>query len=134
MRSAAGTTSPRRPISSSSDLNRGCDEVAGITAGRQERRTVREVSIMRAHPGHLGLIGAAGIATLVLAAVPARAEDYPSRPVSLVVAFPAGGGVDTVGRVVAQKLTDALGQQVIVVNRPGRSEEHTSELQSLRHL
>jgi len=50
---------------------------------------------------------------------PAYADDYPSRPVSLVVAFPAGGGVDTVGRVVAQKLSDALGQQVIVVNRPG---------------
>jgi len=49
----------------------------------------------------------------------AAAEDYPSRTISLVVAFPAGGGVDTVGRVIAQKLTDALGQQVIVINRPG---------------
>src|SRR5215475_11045334 len=49
----------------------------------------------------------------------AAAEEYPSRTISLVVAFPAGGGVDTVGRVVAQRLTDALGQQVIVVNRPG---------------
>src|SRR5262249_16152367 len=49
----------------------------------------------------------------------AAAEDYPSRTISLVVAFPAGGGVDTVGRVIAQKLTDALGQQVIVLNRPG---------------
>src|ERR1051326_6785632 len=68
-----------------------------------------------------GLISAVGIAMLALAVMPglARAEDYPSRTVSLVVAFPAGGGVDTVGRVVAQKLTDALGQQVIVVNRPG---------------
>ena len=49
----------------------------------------------------------------------AIADEYPSRTVSLVVAYPAGGGVDTVGRVVAQKLTDALGQQVVVVNRPG---------------
>jgi tripartite-type tricarboxylate transporter receptor subunit TctC len=49
----------------------------------------------------------------------AIAEEYPSRTVSLVVAYPAGGGVDTVGRVIAQKLTDALGQQVVVVNRPG---------------
>jgi len=59
----------------------------------------------------------------VLLAAPAwrdaRAEEYPSRTVSLVIAFPAGGGVDAVGRVIAQKLTDALGQQVIVVNRPG---------------
>ena len=59
----------------------------------------------------------------VLLAAPAWrdaiAEEYPSRTVSLVIAFPAGGGVDAVGRVIAQKLTDALGQQVIVVNRPG---------------
>jgi tripartite-type tricarboxylate transporter receptor subunit TctC len=59
----------------------------------------------------------------VLLAAPAWreavAEQYPSRVVSLVIAFPAGGGVDAVGRLIAQKLTDALGQQVIVVNRPG---------------
>jgi tripartite-type tricarboxylate transporter receptor subunit TctC len=59
----------------------------------------------------------------VLLAAPAwrdaRAEEYPSRTVSLVIAFPAGGGVDAVGRVIAQKLTDALDQQAVVVNRPG---------------
>ena len=49
----------------------------------------------------------------------AMAEEYPSRTVSLVVAYPAGGGVDTVGRVIAQKLSQELGQQVVVVNRPG---------------
>ena len=75
----------------------------------------------------LRFIGAAAIAMSAVAAMPAlaAAEDYPSRPVSLVVAFPAGGGVDTVGRVVAQKLTEALGQQVIVVNRPVRRDRHT---------
>jgi len=49
----------------------------------------------------------------------AAAEDYPNRVVSLIVPYPPGGGVDTVGRVIAQKLTDAFGQNVIVVNRPG---------------
>ncbi len=49
----------------------------------------------------------------------AVAKDYPARTVSLIVPYPAGGGVDTVGRVIAQKLTDALGQQVLVLNRPG---------------
>jgi tripartite-type tricarboxylate transporter receptor subunit TctC len=53
------------------------------------------------------------------ALTPASADDYPNRKISLIVPFPPGGGVDTVGRVIAQKLTDALGQQVIVVNRPG---------------
>jgi tripartite-type tricarboxylate transporter receptor subunit TctC len=47
------------------------------------------------------------------------AEDYPSRTIMLVVPYPAGGGVDTIGRVIAQKLTDVLGQQVLVENRPG---------------
>jgi tripartite-type tricarboxylate transporter receptor subunit TctC len=47
------------------------------------------------------------------------ADTYPNRVVQLIVPFPPGGGVDTVGRVIAQKLTDALGQNVIVVNRPG---------------
>src|SRR5437868_6125720 len=47
------------------------------------------------------------------------AQEYPAKGVSLIVPFPAGGGVDVVGRVVAQKLTDALGQQVLVLNRPG---------------
>jgi len=50
---------------------------------------------------------------------PAAAEDYPSRPITLIIPFPAGGGVDTIGRVIAAKLTAALGQQVIVENRAG---------------
>lgn len=58
-------------------------------------------------------------ATVFCCATQASADDYPNRKVSLIVPFPPGGGVDTVGRVIAQKLTDVLGQQVIVVNRPG---------------
>jgi tripartite-type tricarboxylate transporter receptor subunit TctC len=49
----------------------------------------------------------------------AQGQDYPTKGVSLIVPFPAGGGVDVVGRVVAQKLGEALGQQVLVLNRPG---------------
>ena len=49
----------------------------------------------------------------------APAADYPTRTVTLVVPFPPGGGVDTLARVVAQKLTDAFRQQVVVDNRPG---------------
>lgn len=49
----------------------------------------------------------------------AAAQDYPTKGINLIVPFPAGGGVDVVGRVVAQKLGDALGQQVLVLNRPG---------------
>jgi tripartite-type tricarboxylate transporter receptor subunit TctC len=62
-----------------------------------------------------------GVVLVALACcAPAVAEDYPSRPVTLIIIpFPAGGGVDTIGRVIAAKLTAALGQQVIVENRAG---------------
>ena len=57
---------------------------------------------------------------LMLAVLGASADaDYPVRPVTLVVPFPPGGGVDAMARVVAAKLSDALRQQFIVDNRPG---------------
>jgi len=55
-----------------------------------------------------------------LTGLPAHAQDrYPSRPIKLLVPFPAGGPVDVMGRLVAQHLSTTLGQQMIVENRPG---------------
>src|SRR3954467_9266478 len=48
-----------------------------------------------------------------------RAQSYPTKPVRMVVPFPAGGATDIVGRLIAQKLTESWGQQVIVDNRGG---------------
>ena len=63
--------------------------------------------------------GLAVAAALAITAGAAQAADYPTKTVSLIVPYPAGGGVDTVGRVIANKMSERLGQQVIVVNRPG---------------
>ena len=60
------------------------------------------------------------LATLVTAyALAAGAQNYPTKPVRIVVPFPAGGGVDLTARTVSQKLTDYLGQQVVIDNRAG---------------
>src|SRR5262245_65988666 len=53
--------------------------------------------------------------------VPASAQTYPERAVRMIIAFPAGGTIDTLGRIVAQKLTEAWGQNVLVENRAGAS-------------
>jgi tripartite-type tricarboxylate transporter receptor subunit TctC len=58
-------------------------------------------------------------AVLGCAAPAAAAGVYPDRNITLIVPFSAGGGVDTVGRLIAQKLTGILGHQVIIENRPG---------------
>src|SRR5512143_3020145 len=54
-----------------------------------------------------------------LIAETAQAQNYPSRPIRLVLPFAAGGLVDVPGRILAQKLTEALGQPLVVENRPG---------------
>jgi tripartite-type tricarboxylate transporter receptor subunit TctC len=51
----------------------------------------------------------------------AQSGTYPDRPVKMLVGFAAGGGTDVAARIMAQKLTDALGQSVVVENRPGAS-------------
>ena len=58
-------------------------------------------------------------AVFITLIAPASAQDYPAHPITLIVPYPAGGGVDAMARIVADKLTAALGQQVLVDNRGG---------------
>src|SRR5262245_61311855 len=58
------------------------------------------------------LIGASALAA-------AQAQKYPARAVRVVIPFAAGGATDVPGRYLAQKLSDAFGQQVVIDNRPG---------------
>ena len=57
---------------------------------------------------------------LVLAVVPAAAQDYPSRPVTIVVGYTPGATSDLVARTIGERLNAAWGQSVIVDNRSGR--------------
>jgi tripartite-type tricarboxylate transporter receptor subunit TctC len=56
------------------------------------------------------------------------AQDYPARPVRVVVPFAAGGGTDLVGRIVAQELTKRLGQQFFIENKPGAAAQTGTDL------
>ena len=62
---------------------------------------------------------AAGAAALSAVSRLAWAQAYPTRPVRIVVGYPAGGPADTVARLIAQWLSERLGQQFVIDNRPG---------------
>jgi tripartite-type tricarboxylate transporter receptor subunit TctC len=75
---------------------------------------------MQGNRGFQGLLAAAiAAAMLVAGASEAAAQDYPSRPITVIVPFPAGGGVDAIGRILAERLSVALGQQIVIENRGG---------------
>ncbi|MDB5847480.1 MAG: hypothetical protein JWP29_1232 [Rhodoferax sp.] len=65
------------------------------------------------------LLGALALAATVSLPALAQAPAYPTKPVVLIVPYPAGGANDAVGRLIGQKLAETLGQPVIVDNRPG---------------
>jgi len=71
--------------------------------------------VIRAHRLLAALVLVAGVS----AALPAAALDYPTRPVHFIVPYPPGGTTDVLARIIAQWLSEKLGQQFIVENKPG---------------
>jgi len=67
------------------------------------------------------LIGALGASPLLAALAPrsAFAQEWPSRPITMIVGFPPGGGLDMLGRVLAERMGRDLGQNIVVDNKPG---------------
>ena len=74
------------------------------------------------------VLAAVQVATAQSAPSTSSGQGYPNRPIRLIVPYPAGGPTDFVGRTVAQKLSQLLGQQVVVDNRPGAGTVIGSEL------
>src|ERR1700685_752910 len=91
-----------------------CSRRHGRIRARRVRRRPGETMNRR---GFLSL--AASAAVLPLAPRLARAQAYPAHPIRLIVGFPAGGQVDITARIAAQWLGNALGQTVVVENKPG---------------
>jgi tripartite-type tricarboxylate transporter receptor subunit TctC len=60
-----------------------------------------------------------GLLALLLLPVPASAQDYPNRPIKVVVGFPPGGGTDVAARIVAAEMSKGLGQSLLIENKPG---------------
>ena len=79
-------------------------------------------------PNTRTLFAAAAGAVLAMAAGSSVAEEYPARPVRIIVGFPPGGATDLVARIIAPKLGDALKQQVVIDNRAGANGTIGAEL------
>jgi tripartite-type tricarboxylate transporter receptor subunit TctC len=94
----------------------------GSIARESMTRGARPLHWLRAAFAASGpVVAIAAILTFVTGLNVTRAEDYPDKPVRLIIPYPPGGGIDMVARIFQQKLGDLLGQQIVIDNRPGAS-------------
>src|SRR5438309_7925726 len=91
------------------------------------RQHVREANTMMKLPRRRFLHLAAGAAALPAVSRIARAQNYPTRPVRIIVGYPPGGGADITARLMGQWLSERLGQQFVVDYRPGAGSHIAAE-------
>jgi tripartite-type tricarboxylate transporter receptor subunit TctC len=99
----------------------------GFVKRQEKRREKRQESLKRKPKGRNGMasrraaIGlvAMGLSVLAWSTGGASALDYPTRPVRFVVGYPAGGATDIIARLIGQKLSERMGQQFVIENKPG---------------
>jgi tripartite-type tricarboxylate transporter receptor subunit TctC len=87
-----------------------------MIAKRLESKIVQGGKSMQTHSRRLALALAL---TAILAAATARADNYPSHPIRLIVPYAAGGGADSVARIVAKRVAETIGQPIVIENRGG---------------
>jgi tripartite-type tricarboxylate transporter receptor subunit TctC len=73
-------------------------------------------------------IGAAALFGFAVLCAQAAAQSYPSKPIRMLVGFPTGGGADVAARAIAPRMSESLGQQIVVDNRPGAGSAIASEI------
>src|SRR6266704_3460348 len=83
----------------------------------QERRKIGSNSMLSRRAA-IGMV-ATGVSALLASARGASALDYPTRPVRFLVGYPPGGATDIIARLIGQRLSEKLGQQFVVENKPG---------------
>jgi tripartite-type tricarboxylate transporter receptor subunit TctC len=74
------------------------------------------------------LLALCGASAVALSATDTLAQNYPDKPIRMIVAYPPGGGTDIVGRMMAQKLSENMGQTVVIDNRGGAAGSIGSEI------
>src|SRR3954467_12869523 len=95
---------------------------------RSSPETLPRILVFNFHPFSMKYRRSSAFIGLLFCSANAHAQSYPAKPVRILMGFPAGSTVDVLIRPLAQRLTEALGQQFIIDNRAGATGVIASEL------